>query len=94
MDVKGTPVTSNTPINMVLTSTSDSPAIHTHSRMLTTTDTTPSTDVQSMVTLNTGTVSTPPPLMEDLKDTLTGREDRSLLQRHFKMTTQWQMIFP
>ena len=70
VDVKDTPVTSNAPINMVVTSTSDGPTTHTHSKTLVPTDTTPPTDVQSMVTLNPGTVSAPPPLMEDHQDTL------------------------
>ena len=71
MDVKDTPITSNTPINMVVTSTPDGPATHTHSKTLTPTDTTQPADVQSMTTLNTGSVSSSPILTEDCMDTLT-----------------------
>ena len=69
VDVKDTPVTSNASINMVVTSTPDGPATHTHSKTLAPTDTTPPADVQSMVTSNTGIVNTPPPLLENHKDT-------------------------
>ena len=70
VDVKDAPVTSNTPINMVVTSTPDGPATHTHSKTLTPTDTTPLADVKSMSTSNTDTVNAPPPVMEDCQDTL------------------------
>ena len=68
VDVKDSPVTSYASINMVVTSTLDGPATHTHSKTLMPTDTTPSTDVK--FTLNIDKVSVPPPLMEDCQDTL------------------------
>ena len=65
---------------MLVTSTPDGPATHTP------TDTTPPTTVKS--TANTDKVNALPPLTKDHKHSLTNAEDRSLLQRHFKMATQ------
>ena len=67
-DVKDTPVTSNTSIIMVVTSTLDGPATDICSKTLTHTDTIPPTDVKS--TLNTDKVTAAPPLKEDCKDTV------------------------
>ena len=66
VNVKETPVTSNTSINMVVTYTTDGPANHSHSKTLT--DTTPPADVKC--SLNTDKVSAPLPPTEDYKDTL------------------------
>ena len=66
VDVKDTPVTSNTSINMAGIPTLDSPATHTCSKTLPPTYTTPPTDVKS--TSNTVRVNASPPLTEDHKD--------------------------
>ena len=68
VDVKDTPVSSNTSINMVVTSTPDGPATCTHSKTCTPTDTTTPTAVKS--TSNTDNINACPPLKEDCKDTL------------------------
>ena len=73
---------------MVVTSTPDGPATHTHSKTLAPTDTTPPADVHSMVTSNTGTVNVPPTSHRRPQGhSLTNADDRSLLQMHFKMAT-------
>ena len=65
VDVKDTPVTSMTSINMLVTSSPDSPATHTCSKIHNPKDT---TDVKT--TSTTDKVNVPPPLTEDCKDTL------------------------
>ena len=91
VDVKDTPVTFKASINTLVTSTLDGPATHINSKTLTPTDITPHTGVK--YTLNTDKVRAPPLPTEDCKDTLTNAEDRSLLQMHFKMASQWQSTF-
>ena len=68
MDVKDTPVHSNTSINMVVISTLNGPATCTCSKTLTPTDSKPPADVKS--TWNTNKINAPPSLTEDCKDTL------------------------
>ena len=68
VNVMDTPVTFTTSINILVTSTPDSPTTCTHSKTCTPTDTMLPTDVKS--TSNTDNVSAPPPLMENCKDTL------------------------
>ena len=55
-------------------------------------DTQPPTDVKT--TSTTDKENALPLLMEYCKETLTNAEDRSILQMHFKMATQWQSAFP
>ena len=65
--INDTPVASTASINMLVTSLSEGPATHTHSKTHSPTNTTPPTDVKAM--LSTDKVNAPPPLMEHLKDT-------------------------
>ena len=68
VEVKDTPVTSTASIYMLVTSNQDVPATHTHCKIHTHSDTTPSTNVKT--TSNTDKVNVPPHLTEDCKDTL------------------------
>ena len=68
VDIKDTPVAFTASINMLVTSTQECPATHTHSSSCTPTDTTLPRDDKTM--LNTDKLNAPSPLMEDCKDTL------------------------
>ena len=68
VDIKETPVISTSSINMLVTSTPDGPATHTHSKTHDLTNPTLPTDGKSA--LSADKVNAPPPLMEDDRDTL------------------------
>ena len=67
VDFNDTPVTSTASINILVISSPDGPATHTHSKTCTPTDTTPPIDVKT--TSNTDKMNAPPLLMDDCKDT-------------------------
>ena len=67
VDVKDTPATHTAMFNMLVTSTPDGPATHTHSKIHITADTTPT---DTMPTSTNDTVYVPPTLTADQKDSL------------------------
>ena len=80
-------------INMLVTSTPDGSATHTHSKTCTPTDTTPPKDVKT--TSNTDKVNAPPTYHGRLQGhSLTNANNKSLLQMHLIMATQWQSTSP
>ena len=88
VDVKYSPVISNTSINIVVTSTQDGHATHTHGKTLTPTDATPSADVKPTSASNTDTFNVPFSHRGIQGHSLAHAEDRSLQQMHLKMATE------